>query len=299
VIGVTPFEQAQRSWARSIASYSDVPAEYRSSLRPLLAAGAPFPLVVLTPSFEGFLRRETEKLVCAMSDEVAILERRDHKVQVRRFPISAIRCIEVSSVLLDSRFKIEGLEGGGLVPATASVRFNAVTEFLFTPIVIRIRSGGQTSKAGPGGAADLFQDWGRSSYKFMNYARRSLIGNEPIHGAILQPEIRVGVLSAFGRGYHRTISPTHATILTDRELISIREVPYPGRRERYGGVWDYMPLAHIEALSVTSVDRGFLVLSIEWPGDTHLDLQYEAAARDALDALVAEFPGLRAAQLEE
>jgi hypothetical protein len=295
-IRVTPFEQAQRSWARSIASYADVPPEYRRALEPVLAAGAPFPLVVLTPSYEGFLRRETEKLVCASSDEVAILERRGNKVNVRRFPIGAIRCVEVSSILLDARFKIEGLEEGSPIPASASVRYNAVTDFLVTPIVMRIRSRGLPSRAEPGAAANPFQDWGRRSYKFMNFARRSLIGNEPIHAAILQPEIRVEVLSAFGRSYRRTISPTHATILTDRELITIREVPYPGRRERYGGIWDYMPLALIETLSVTDADRGVLVLSIEWPGDAHLDLQFEAAARASLDALVAEFPLLKAAR---
>ena len=292
-IGPTPFELSQRSWARSIASYADLPVPYRRFFEPLEEAGAPFPLVVVTPSYEGFLHRETEKLVCSTSDEVMVLEKRGNKLDVYRYPISRIHCVEVSSVLLDARIKILGFERDSRVPSSTTIRFNAVTDFLFTPIVTRIRASAQARKAAPGAGSDPFDEWGRRNFKFMNYARRSLMGGESVIRAVFQPEIRVRVVSAFGRTYRRTISPTHATILTDSELVTIRETQYKGDRERYGGVWNYLPLDRIERLSVTREEDGLVAMSIHLPGESRIQLQYEPAARGELEALVRRFSELR------
>jgi hypothetical protein len=266
-----------------------VPPEYASYFEHLQARRAPFPLVVIAPSYEGFLHREVERLVCAASDDVTILERRGHRLVSHRYPIAGISCVEVSSVLLDARLKIIGMEGEGQVPASTMVRYNAVTEFLFAPIVERIRSGGPASLSQAEEESSVFQAWGRRNFKFMNYARRSLRGGEPVLQAILQPEIRVSVVSAFGRSLRRTAFPTHATILTERELISIREVVYPGDQERYGGVWDYIPLARIAGLSITANGRGLVTLAIQLPGQTRFDLLFEPSVRDDLDALAAKF----------
>ncbi len=292
-VGLTPFEQAQRSWARSIASYADVPAPYSTFFQPLQAKGVPFPLVAIAPSYEGFLHREIEKLVWATSDEIRILERRGHKIDVRSYLIPGISCVEVSSRLLDARLEIMGLEGDGLAPARTAVRFNAVTEYLFSPIVTRIRSGAEVSKVPQTGGQDPFDAWGKRNFKFMNYAKRSLVGDEEIHQAILQPEISVNIGAAFGRTYRRMVSPTNAIILTNRELIAIREVPSPGDRERYGGVWNYMPLSRIDHLSLAGAGQGNVVLSIHLPGEIHIDLRYEASARLQLDTLLATFHELR------
>jgi hypothetical protein len=289
VIGLTPFERAQRSWARSIAPYADVPAEYASFFDPMRASGAPLPLVVIAPSYEGFLHLEVERLVCATADEIAVLERRGHRLESHRFPFSAISCVQMRSVLLDARLKIIGLEGADRIPAEISVRFNAVTEFLFAPIVARIRSAGAEPRVGTAEAAKVFEAWGKRNFKFMNYARRSLLGNEAVLQAILQPEIRISIVSAFGRSIRRTVSPTHATILTERELISIQEVAYPGDQERYGGVWDYIPLAKIAALSISANGRGLVSLSIQLHGETRFDLLFEPSAREDLDSLEAKF----------
>ncbi len=292
-VGLTSFEQTQRSWARSITSLADVPAAYRSFFQPLEAKGVPFPLVIIAPSYEGFLHREIEKLVWATSDEVRILEKRGHKIDMRRYPIPGISCVEVSSRLLDARLEIMGLEGDALAPARTAVRFNAVTEYLFSPILTRIRAGSERSRLARPGIRDPFDAWGTRNFKFMNYAKRSLVGDEEIQQAILQPEISVRIGAAFGRTYRRMVSPTNAIILTDREVIAIREVPSPGGRERYGGVWDYMPLRRIDHLSIAGAGQGVVVLSIHLPGEVHVDLRYEASARLELDALLATFQELR------
>ena len=298
-IGLTPFDQAQRSWARSIAAYTDVPVPYRPFFEPLEAAGVPFPLVVIAPTYEGFLHRETEKLVCAASGEVTVLERHGARLDVVRYPLPRIICLEVSSVLLDARIRIMGLEGDGLAPTSTTIRFNAVTDFLFAPIVARIRRGEAVSKAVPAAGSDPFNAWGRDNFKFMNYAKRSLVGDEVTVQAILQREIRVGVLSAFGRTYRRTLSPTHATILTERELITIEEILPKGDRERYGGLWAYMPLDRIERMAMTGVQRDLVTLSVDLFGDGRRQFQFEPSAREELDALVGKFASLKEERLRK
>jgi hypothetical protein len=295
-IGVTPFEQAQRSWARSITSYGDLPAPYAGYFEPLRARGDPFPLVVIAPAYEGFLHRETERLICAATDEITVLERRGHRLNSHRYPIARISYVETSSALLDARFKIVGFERGAPVPSAIAVRFNAVTEFLFTPIVTRIRAAGASR---PGAKVDprVFEAWGRHHLKFMNYARRSLLGDEAVLHAILQREIRVSLLPAFGRSFDRTVSPMHAAILTDRELISIREMPHAGDQERYGGIWDYIPLERIEGLSITANGPGLVDLSVRLPGNARLTLRYEESARPEVEALTGKFAELRASKL--
>jgi hypothetical protein len=261
----------------------------------LEAKGVPFPLVLIAPSYEGFLHREIEKLVWATSDEIRILERRGNKIDVRSYFISMISCVEFSSRLLDARLEIIGLEGDALAPARTAVRFNAVTEYLFSPILIRIRAGSERWRLTRPGMQDPFDAWGTRNFKFMNYAKRSLVGDEEVQQAILQPEIWVHIGTAFGRTYRRMVSPTNAVILTNRELIVIREVPSPGNRERYGGVWDFMPLMKIDHLSMTGIGHGDVSFSVHLPGEMHIDLRYEASARPELDALLATFHELRSA----
>lgn len=291
--GLTPYDQAQRSWARVATSLADVPEEFASSVRALIAADGRFPLVVIAPTFEGFLHREIERAVCATSDEAVILEKRGRHVDVRRYPFAGICLVEVRSVLLDARLKVVGLEARDGRLASSSVRYNAVTDFMFTPIVTRIRSGGRSDRAEVGDFDGAFADWGRDNFKFMNYARKSLLGDEGEVRAILQPEIRRGVVSAFGRTLWRTVCATHATLLTDRELIDVRETIASGRHERYGGVWSFIPLPQIVGLSLAGNGDGLVRMEVRLPGETRFDLLYESHARGEVDALVATFAELR------
>ncbi len=288
-IGLTSFDQSQRSWARAIASYEDVPTAFKPFLESLQAAGVPFPVSVVAPTYEGFLHRQAEKLICVTPSEVILLEKRGSRLTTHRYPIPGITSVEFSSALLDSRIKITGLEGDDLTPTSSTIRFNAVTDFLFAPILAGVRGRGATLPRTTAAGPDPFLEWGKRNFKFMNYAQRSLMGDEVVVHAVLQPEILRGRVSGFGQAYRRTISPTHATILTDRELITIREIVHRGGRERYGGVWTYMPLRRIEGVSMTEGHHGLAVLSVELPGGGHMQLQFEPSARGNLQVLVERF----------
>jgi hypothetical protein len=276
-------EQTRRSWARALDSYAAIPGPYRDFFAPLQEAGRPFPYAVLTPTYEGFLHRAAEKLICDLGSEIAVLERSGGTCQVQCYPLAGISRVQVQTVLLYSRITISGRNRQG-VHACSSVRFNTVTDYLFTPIVVKMRPAGP---AQPGAGPEVFADWATISFKLMNYARHSLLAGETVLQAILQPEIRTAVFRALGRTFFRTLSPAHATILTDRELITIREEQRLGGEERYGGTWDYIPLSQVVDLSTRSQEDGLLAWTVQLPGDERIELLFQAAARPQLDRLGA------------
>ena len=83
--------------------------------------------------------------------------------------------------------------------------------------------------------------------------------------AIFQPEIRAKVFTLLGKSFYRMVSPAKAIILTDCELIAIREEEKACGAGRYGGIWDYLPLNKIRNVSLRERDGGLLALSVELP----------------------------------
>ncbi len=53
-------------WAKPIKSYADVPDVYKDFFDPLLADRREFPYAVLTPSYENFIHKTSEKLIVHM-----------------------------------------------------------------------------------------------------------------------------------------------------------------------------------------------------------------------------------------
>jgi hypothetical protein len=123
----------------------------------------------------------------------------------------------------------------------------------------------------------------------MNYAKRSLLGGEKVIHTIFQPEIRASVWTGLGRTFYRTISPTHMSILTDQELIMIRENERRGGDDKYGGIWDYIPLNKIVGISLHEKDDHLLVLSIQLPNGESLEYLFRDSLRQEANQLLVLF----------
>jgi hypothetical protein len=164
-----------------------------------------------------------------------------------------------------------------------------VTDYLFTPILERMRLASAGPEAIDRSELEKFDAWVKRNYKFMNYAKRSLIGGEKVMHAILQSEIRANEITVFGKTYYRVIAPALACILTDRELIMIREVDRKRGEGRYGGIWDYIPLNKIAGLSLSEKDSRLLGLSIRLPESVYLDFLFQTPAREEVDQLLERF----------
>ncbi len=282
-------EQSRRSWAQLIDSYSAIPDAFRGFFERVPSEGVAFPYTILTPAYEGFLHRETEKLISALGSEICVLERRGRSFTAKCYPLPHINHLEITTVLLDSRITISGLTREEEADVS-TWRFNAVTDYLFTPIVERIRLATTDSGCWPLGSEGVaFERWKETNYKFMNYARRSLLGCEHVLHAILQPEIRTYEFRILGRKFYKLISPTHVSILTDRELIIILEGVTRGAEERYGGTWHYIPLSKIADLSVTGRDGRYLLLSVHPADAAPIQVLFHSAAEPELKLLTDRF----------
>jgi len=282
-------QQTKLSWAKPIKSYAAVPPVYAAFFEPFLAEKRAFPYAVLTPTYEGFMHRATEKLICDFGREIVILEKSGNTFEALCYPLERISYVEVRTVLLDSSIKISGVTGEG-IPASSTCRFNSVTDHLFGPILNRIRFAAVDSKeAAQSSELEKFDHWARLSFKFMNYAKRSLLAGEKVIHAILQTEIRANVVTVLGKTYTRLISPTHITVLTDRELIMVREEIRLGGKDKYGGIWDFIPLNKIVALSSSARDNNLLVLSIQLPEKVCLEFLFQASAKREIDELLDRF----------
>jgi hypothetical protein len=170
---VSAAEQTKSSWAKPIKSYAAVPNVYKDFFEPFLADGRVFPYTVLTPSYDGFIHRTTEKLICDFGREIYVLERSGNTFEAQCYPLAGISYVEVRPILLDSRIKISGVTRQG-VPTSSTFKFNSVTDYLFTPILERIRLATVDSRdAAQSSESEKFDHLVRLNYKFTNYAKRN------------------------------------------------------------------------------------------------------------------------------
>ncbi|MBN1995139.1 MAG: hypothetical protein JW953_20780 [Anaerolineae bacterium] len=288
---LTGAEQTMRAWARRIYTLSEVPEVYREFFEPLPV----FPYTVLTPSYEGFLARLNPKLVCTLANQIYVLEHRSNRLEVTCYPLAEINYIEAGTILLKSWLKISGVTPNGLV--ASSFQFSAVTQPFFYPIIEPARLISPSSNP----PADLQVEREKFTYllnlhfKFMNYARRSILPGEQVIASLLQPEIQTKVLALFNKTFYHTVSPAHLSILTDRELILIKEDPqkWTGSDTRYGGIWTYIPLNRITAVSLLERDSNTLTLTIHLPQNDAVSAIFALTNQPELEQFVAQLESMR------
>ncbi len=123
---------------------------------------------------------------------------------------------------------------------------------------------------------DKFDYLIKRSFKFMNYARRSLGGGEQVIDSLWQTEIREPILTLFGKQFNRTVSPQHLAILTDKELILVSEDVRVSKNEqgKYGGIWRYLPLRFITSVSAAR-KNDLWKITIELPNTESIELLFE------------------------
>jgi hypothetical protein len=292
---LTSGEHMQQSWARTVKSYDDVPDVYKSAFEALVNGAGGFPYTVLTPSYKGLIKKGKEKLVSCIGDNVCILELTGNDLTTTCYLLDGVSCIEVGKLLLQFWVEIRGMTAAGGFSSTR-LEASTVTQVFFLPIVEAIR----VSQSGAGEAdwdveRDKFDYLVSLNYKFMNYARQSIMQGERVVHHVLQPEIRSEMLSLFGRSLHRTLSVSHITILTDREMILIRDGAdkWWDSGIKYGGVWSYIPLSRITSVSLTNKTDDTFALSVNLPEGDSKNLLFATSNRDEVASLLDRLADLR------
>jgi len=291
---LSPFELTKSSWATQIKSISDVPDVYQSFFEAFLTDESVFPFTVLTPSYENFIHKTTEKLLVDFGREIYVLERKEGAFETQCYPVDGISYVEMRTALLASSFTICGITKQGDY-ASSTLKFNSVTDCLFTPILKNVRSVSVDSKIFAQAKDEKkFNCLADVNFKFMNFAKHSLLDGEKVIQFILQPDIQEELLTLLKKTYYRTISPTHMSILTDRELIIIREDADRRKEDRYGAIWNYIPLSKVMSLSVSEKNGDLVGLTIQLPGDASFELVFQSSIKEELDQLLTRFEELSA-----
>jgi hypothetical protein len=283
-------EQTRLSWARMVRSIEELPEVYRPFMLDLPTTGA-FPYTVIAPTFAGFVRRETEKLMCSVGDRLYVVEKAKGELVTTCYAFADIYYLEVGTVLLNDWLQIRGCT---IDRTTAVIRlkFNAVTERLFTPFVERIR-GVATFSQGIEREAELkkLDSADLLTFKFRNYTRRSILPGACLNAVVSQPEIRKTVVKVWGHAFQRTIAMSRVLILTDRELIIVHDdADSPKWRDdaHYGGVWNYIPLNKIAAVDFTEQATSLLALTLQLPRNDRVEVLFSPDRRAELERFVAQ-----------
>ncbi len=284
-------EQTRKSWARALTSYGEVPDVYRDFLKTL--PGGAVPYMILTPSYEGFMSPTSERLLCSFGDRVFVAEKQHDKVVSTCYPFEDINYVEIGTILLKAWIKISGVAGNGVL-TSSTLKFNSVTDYLFDPLLNGMRPASLAA-----GGADLkaeqakFEYLMKLNFKFMNYARRSILPGERVLQFILQPAIRVQIFKVFNLPFSRTITPAHITILTDKELIIIQDEATRlwDKPVEYGGIWKYIPLKRIASLSLARREDNIFVLSIHLCAGDRITLLFAASNEHELRLLLEQVEG--------
>ncbi|HSD83623.1 MAG TPA: hypothetical protein VLG46_07185 [Anaerolineae bacterium] len=260
-------EQTRLSWARLVQSREELPPAYHSffETRP---AGEAFPYTVLTPTFAGFMRRETEKLVCCLDERLYILEKTSNELKCTSLALTDLHCVEVGAVLLNAWIKLQGITAEKAL-TTIVLRFNAVGDRLFLPFLNQFRetNAGPIDRQHPAELSQL-DETDLLSFKFRNYTYHSLLPGTQVVAVLTQPEIGHILLRVGRWSFRHTVTTTHLLILTEHELIIIRDDPDSPPyldNTRYGGIWDYIPLNKIERITWRERDAEALTVSLELP----------------------------------
>jgi hypothetical protein len=284
-------EQLSReSWAEKVNTLESVPKVFRPTVREIIPDGQPFPYSVLTPTFEGYLERENEKLIFCLNHRLFILENDGQKANVTSYRLENINRIEFGEILLKAWINICGTNDTG-THSNSRLRFNSVTDFLFVPFIEAVRHSDQ-----PAIPVDMQREREKFSplkarhIKFMNYSRKSLLPGERVVQYILQPEIQTAGMKLFGITlFRRSLCMTHMLIQTDHELILIREEETTQRlkdESRYGGIWNYVPLCQVQDLMIEDHTDRLVDLTVLLPRGDHLHLPCANERRSELEQFV-------------
>jgi hypothetical protein len=286
---LTAGEQTKLSWARRIETGEDAPPHFRQTIDALVAETGAIPYLVLTPSYTSFLVHTTEKLVCCMDDEVRVYEIISNEPRLTAFCYTDVSAVEVGCVLLKSWLTVTGRNTRG-AETKITIKFNTVTDYLFLPIINKLRGAAPTVGTQRHEAEQAkFNYLAHDYYKFMNVAKKSILPGEEVVGSLMQAELRTPLVTLFGHAYTRLRTPAHILVRTDRELIVAieeKQETWSGSH-KYGSVRTYIPLAKVVAVTFDDDESQYTHLAIHLVGGEQIGLDFAAEQGPALRQLVA------------
>jgi hypothetical protein len=249
-------DQRARSWARQITKYPDLPEIYKPFfLEQKFGSLQAFPYTVVTPTFKGGHGwPENERLLWIRDHTVGVLELLDGRLRCTYYESARIVYLERGSILLHAWLTLVGQDGTDFHSTT--IRFNSVTDHIMAPFLSCLRAAPLNEEyVDMDTERHRFDFLADSNFKFMSYGQGSLQTGARVFRILFQPRIRSEILKFAGFSLTRRIQPAHLIILTDSELVIIRDddsQPW-SKKDPYGAIWSYIPREHILDSYLTTV----------------------------------------------
>jgi hypothetical protein len=237
---------SMKTWPRDLKSHEDIPLEFRDTLP---KDGSTFPYTVFIPEerVSPLRAKRNAQMLCLYNDRFVVLEAIQGSIVSTSYELEAITALEHGRVLLNSWLNINTLS------QSRTFTFNTVCEPVFQPIIDAIRPTVKDSDS-PTLAAKRQQETAKLGYlwkeniKYFNYGKRSILSGERILESVYQPDKSISRLNFFKKPVLHKYQTGHLTILTDKELIFIKESK-PVKKVRdtsYGVLFTYIPLRQIQ-----------------------------------------------------
>ena len=286
---MTGARQTMIAWARPVDSFEDLPEIFREPVRGLVENINNFPYSVLAPAqgnpFSG--KNFSDKVLFEIGNSLCVLENRDGRVQIICLPYADVCSLETGNILLFSWFEIKIRTQTGAI-TTSTVEYNETTLRYFEPFLQKMRP-----VLAESAALDMKAERARFdtltslNFKFMNYARDSLVPGETVNQFIFQPKNCQNMFSLFGHNYYRTLSQAHLIILTDSEVILIGDTENisDNKRSKYGGVRRFLPLCSLVSVTLEPTLNNLYSFRMEIAPQLHVTRLFDASHRTEIENL--------------
>jgi hypothetical protein len=285
---LTGAQQTMMSWARVVDSIQDIPEMYRVLYKTLVGSSGFLPRTVLAPS-QGHPRKSkpTEKILCEVGDTFYVLQSAGNQVAATGFYYHDIHSLEVGNILLYSWFSIHGRTISG-ANTELRVEFNEATLRHFSPFFRKMRP--KSPDPDPG---NLKIEQGKFDYlinedfKLMNFACESLLEGERVIQSIYQARHRQSKITALAQKHLDPIPLAPLMILTDQEVILLRDAENISEKNRskYGGVRRFLPLHSIVSAQLKKLPNNLLEFTILISPETRVKKLFDSGLSEEVECL--------------
>lgn len=163
------------------------------------------------------------------------------------------------------------------------VTFNTVNMPQIEPIIATIRQGTTRSQLNQKSVEIDRQELNKFDYlsplnfKFMNFGRQSIQPGDTVVNIAYQPDRCLKTFTLFHKTLFSQYATGHLTILTQKELILIKENKQTKMKQDplYGGVFTYIPLQHIQKITFhRDAEDSSCLMNISLSEAMHLEVEF-------------------------
>lgn len=222
----TSSTETKRTWAKCIKSYEEIPKEFLPAF-PEYKDQFPYTVFIPEDRFSLFHKRN-KKIICVYEDHFLLLENLRNEIKTFAIKCSDVLYLERGRILLKSWLKIITLSG------IHFIRFNTTNDYLFVPVIEKIRQGmcgSPTNDAVFGEDKEDTQELSEFDYlktvnfKYMNYGRKSIRPDDIVIGIVYQPGRCIQEINFLNKTLFRRNTTDHLTILTEEDNFNQRREP--------------------------------------------------------------------------